>query len=224
MASRPPLAVVLALGFPLVSLALLKSGLFPPVWLGLPNAVFAVGLLLGFLVEGGAIVRVAAGLLGMGLCLAGVALWPGRAVALFPVLLNLLVGRLFQATLRPGSEPLITRIARIARSESEPLADELVAYTRRLTAAWAVFFLALAVNSLLLARFVSTETVLLFANSLNYLLMALFFVGENFYRRRRYPGYRHTTLLQLMGTLMRHGWLIRESAAESDVRHPEHRT
>lgn len=207
--SRIPIFALLALGFPLLSFALLKTGLLPPVWLGLPNAVFAVGLLLGLCVEGGVWVRMAAAALGVGLALAGLALWPAQAVAVFPVAVNLLVGRLFQATLRQGSEPLITRIARRAR-EDEPLPDALVIYTRRLTAAWAGLFLLLALNAALLAAFASTRTVLLFANTLNYVAMALFFVGEYLYRRYRYRGYRHSGFLRLLRTLARHGWLVPE--------------
>ncbi len=212
--ARAPAIAVLMVGFPLLSFVLLKSGWVPPDWLGLPNGVFAVGLLLGLCVEGGVYALGAAMALGVGLGVMGLALWPGPAVALFPVAVNLLVGRLFQSTLRPGSEPLITRIARLARG-AEPMAEELVGYTRRLTAAWAGLFFLLALNALLLAVFASTETALLFANSLNYGLMALLFVGEYGYRRYRYPHHRHSGFLTVIRTLLRHGWLIPENTPES---------
>lgn len=218
--SRAPAIAVLMVGFPLLSFALLKSGWVPPVWLGLPNGVFAVGLLLGLCVEGGVYTRGAAVVLGVGLCLTGLALWPGHAVALFPVGVNLLVGRLFQSTLRSGSDPLITRIARLARG-AEPMAEELVIYTRRLTAAWAGLFFLLALNSLLLAVFASTETALLFANTLNYGFMALFFVGEYCYRRHRYRHHRHSGFLVLIRTLLRHGWLVPENTPESHAGFPK---
>ncbi|SMF93303.1 Uncharacterized membrane protein [Methylomagnum ishizawai] len=208
--ARLPLFTALALGFPLLSFALLQSGLLPPVWLGLPNGVLALGLLLGLCVEGAAWVRAVAIGMGAGLASAGLALWPGDAVAVFPVVVNLLVGWLFLSTLRRGHEPLITRIARLARN-GEPMADALLLYTRRLTAAWAGLFCLLALNATALAVFTSTRTVVLFGNTLDYALMALFFLGEYLYRRRRYRDYRHVGLSQVIRTLLRHGWLAREN-------------
>jgi uncharacterized membrane protein len=123
-------------------------------------------------------------------------------------------------TLRPGAEPLISRIARIAR-QTPALPSELAAYTHRLTGTWALFFLALAANSLLLAAFASTETVLLFANTLNLLFMALFFIVENLYRLYRYRAYPHTPFLRLMATLAQHGWRIDEAAAPPPATGPE---
>lgn len=207
--ARLPVFTALALGFPLLSFALLQSGLLPPVWLGLPNGVLALGLLLGLCVEGAAWLRAVAVGVGAGLASAGLALWPGYAVAAFPVAVNLMVGWLFLSTLRPGYEPLITRIARLAR-DGEPMADALVLYTRRLTAAWAGLFCLLALNATALAVFASTGTVVLFGNTLDYALMALFFLGEYGYRRHRYRAYRHVGLPQVIRTLLRHGWLGRE--------------
>lgn len=200
------LAPLLLLGFPITSLILLRTGLLPTHWLGLPDGVLAVGLFMGLAVQGGPGMRLGLVLLAMALCLAGLALWPQLTVGLLPVLVNLLLARLFQLTLQPDAEPLIARIARIARGEPA-LPPELAAYTRRLTAAWMWFFLALAANSLLLAAFASTATIILFANTLNLLFMAVFFLIENLYRLYRYRGrYPHTPLPRLLATLARHGW------------------
>jgi uncharacterized membrane protein len=218
--SRPLLLAGCAAGFPLASYALLKSGLLPPVWLGLPDGVLALGLLLGLCVEGGVYVRAAAMALGAGLALVGVALWPAQAVAAFPVAVNGMLGGLFLSTLRDGREPLITRYARLARN-GEPMAEALARYTRRLTAAWAGLFGLLALNALALAGFASTHTVLLFANTLNYALMALFFLGEYPYRHRRFRDVRHVSLRHLLRTLLKHGWRVPESpSAPAAARRP----
>lgn len=211
MPRRVLLTPVLIGGFPLVSYALLDAGLLPVQWLGFPDGVLALGLLMGLLARGSPAVRLSLALLAMAACLAGLSLSPRLTVGLLPVLVNLLLARLFQMTLQPGAEPLISRIARIARQEPAGLPDELAAYTRRLTLAWTVLFLILALNSLLLAAFADMKTVLLFANTLNVLFMAIFFVVENIYRLYRYQTYPHTPLLRLMATLVQHGWRISES-------------
>lgn len=206
MAHKALWASLLLLGFPIASLVLLRTDLLPTHWLGFPDGALAVALFMGLAVQGSPGSRLALALLAMAVCLAGLALRPQLTVGLLPVLVNLLLARLFQLTLQPGAEPLIARIARIARGEPA-LPPELAAYTRRLTAAWTWFFLALAANSLLLAVFASTETVILFANTLNLLFMAVFFLAENLYRLYRYRGrYRHTPLPRLLTTLVRHGW------------------
>jgi uncharacterized membrane protein len=202
------LAPVLIGGFPLASYALLKSGVLPAQWLGFPDGVLAVGLFMGLGTQGSPAARLLFALLAIAACLAGLAFKPGLTAGLLPVLVNLLLARLFQMTLRPGVEPLISRIARIARQEPGGLPAELAAYTRRLTLAWVVFFLILAMNALMLAAFGSLETMLLFANTLNFVFMGLFFVGENLYRRYRYRAYPHTPLWRLLATLARHGWRI----------------
>lgn len=196
---------LLVVAFPVASLVLLRTGLLPTQWLGFPDGALAVGLIMGLTVQSGPVARLGLAVLAMAACLAGLALQPQLTVGLLPVLVNLLLARLFQMTLQPGVEPLITRIARIARQETV-LPPELVAYTRRLTAAWMWLFLALTANSLLLAGFASTATVILFANTLNLVFMAVFFLLENLYRLYRYRNYRHTPLVRLLATLVRHGW------------------
>lgn len=205
MTRKALVAPLLLLGFPVGSLVLLRGGFLPPYWLGLPDGALAVGLLMGLAVQGSSAMRLGLAALAMAACLSGLALRPQWTVGLLPVLVNLLLARLFQMTLQPGAEPLISRIARIAREESV-LPTELAAYTRRLTRAWAWFFLALAANSLLLALLASTETVILFANTLNLLFMGVFFLIENLYRLYRYRSYRYTSLPRLLMTLARHGW------------------
>jgi len=115
-----------------------------------------------------------------------------RAVALavgVPVLLNLVLCFLFARTLRAGSEPLVTRVARAERGGELPA--ELARYTRRLTAAWAAFFALMAATSAALALWGSFAAWSLFANVLNYVLVAVFFLAEYAYRRLRYRQFAH---------------------------------
>jgi uncharacterized membrane protein len=56
---------------------------------------------------------------------------------------------------------------------------------------------------LILAASVSVETYMLFANTYNYLLVAMFFVAEYLYRRIRYRRYAHASPLRFLGLLLR---------------------
>jgi uncharacterized membrane protein len=209
MIRRTRLTAWLLVAFPIASFALLRSGVLPANWFGVPDLMLSAGLAAGLGLGSGQRARAWTAVLALGVGL-GFLLNPALSLTLVPAWLNLLLARMFQMTLETGSEPLILRIARIARQESGALPPELAAYTRRLTGVWAAFFLALAVNSLLLALLASPATVWLFANTLNPLFMAAFFVVENLYRWRRYRAFRHTPLRRLMGTLIRHGWQIPE--------------
>lgn len=206
----------LAVAFPVISYGLLKSQALPPHWLGLPDGILAIGLFMGLGIQARPALRIMLAIGTMGLGLAGFSMNPDLTGSFMPVVVNLLLARLFQMTLETGSEPLISRIARISRQEPT-LPAELAAYTRQLTAAWAGFFLLLTLNSALLAMFASIETVMLFANSLNMVFIALFFVLENLYRRFRYHHHGHTPLRQLVGTLAIHGWQVDHRSADHDT-------
>jgi len=209
------LTTCLAVAFPLLSYVLLKSGVLPTHWLGLPDGLLAIGLLLGLGVQAGPGIRWGLVMITMAVFLWGIVLNPQLGLSIMPALVNLLLARLFQMTLEKGSEPLISRIARIARREGS-LPDELAIYTRRLTATWAIFFLTLALSSLLLAMFARIETVMLFANTLNMIFIGLFFVIENLYRRFRYHHYSHTPLRQLVMTIAVHGWQANHEESRPD--------
>lgn len=116
--------------------------------------------------------------------------------------INLLLAAFLFSTLRRGSEPAITRIARIERDVFTP---ELYAYTRGVTLAWACFFAGLAVEATALIAFASVETILLFINLLNYVFIVLFFVAENIYRRIHLRHYTHMPFMALVSKLSRRG-------------------
>jgi uncharacterized membrane protein len=107
-----------------------------------------------------------------------------------PVAINLALCALFGTTLRREREPLVSRFARILRGTLPP---DLVVYTRRLTWGWTVFFAVMALASLAFAMFASKWAWSLFTNLVSYLLVGVFFLGEQAYRRVRYREYPHAS-------------------------------
>jgi uncharacterized membrane protein len=97
----------------------------------------------------------------------------------------------FGRTLRRGKEPLISRLARRVHGGLPPYME---AYTRRVTAAWCVFFAAQLGVSAMLFAFASLHTWSLFINIVNLPLAALMFAGEYLYRVTRYRDYPHASI------------------------------
>ncbi|HEX3847076.1 MAG TPA: hypothetical protein VHV81_06810 [Steroidobacteraceae bacterium] len=118
------------------------------------------------------------------------AFWPDL-VSNFPVVYLLqeagfysLMAATFGLSLRPGRVALCTMLADKVHG---PLSAREVTYTRRVTAAWAVFFLAIALITIGFYRFAPLTTWSLFANFCVVPLMVLMFVGEYAVRRRVLP-------------------------------------
>ncbi|KGQ19093.1 Ketosynthase [Lysobacter dokdonensis DS-58] len=134
---------------------------------------------------------------------------------LVPALFVALVAWTFGRTLRAGHVPLITRM--VSAIDGVPVAQldaDLRAYARALTATWAAVLSGLAVCNFLLALVavpggllhslgitppvtVSERAWSWFANLLNYGLVGGLFVGEYFYRVRRFPG-RYTSFFDFV--------------------------
>lgn len=112
-----------------------------------------------------------------------------------PVAMNAALCWLFGRTLARGRVPLIARFAMI---EQGTLAPELASYARRLTGIWTALFAVAAVTSALLALSGNRDAWSLFTNFLNYLAVAILFLGEFVYRRVRFRAYRHHSPLQLL--------------------------
>lgn len=117
-----------------------------------------------------------------------------------PLAINLGLCWLFGRTLARGRVPLI---ARFAMMEQGTLTPELAAYTRMLTWVWTLLFAAAALASALLALSGNRDAWSLFTNFLNYLLVAVLFLGEFVYRRLRFRSYRHQSPLQLLRNVRR---------------------
>jgi uncharacterized membrane protein len=99
---------------------------------------------------------------------------------LYPVLVNAVLLLVFGVSLWRGP-PVIERLARL----SEPaLPVEGVAYTRRVTEAWCLFFVFNGVAAGATALWLSTEGWALYNGFIAYLLMGAMFAGEWLLRRR----------------------------------------
>jgi uncharacterized membrane protein/3-hydroxymyristoyl/3-hydroxydecanoyl-(acyl carrier protein) dehydratase len=148
-----------------------------------------------------------------------VGLWRIDAAALVlllpPVLLNAFLAWLFGHTLARGSVPLIERLVRLLQPPGEPPEPAIVRYAGRLTQAWTALFTVLAAVNLGLAAcavpggllesmgvpapaVVSRQTWSLFANVLNYAIVAAFFLLEYAYRRRSFPGRPYRNLADFL--------------------------
>ena len=125
---------------------------------------------------------------------------------------------LFARTLAPGQVPLIEQLVRLMHAREERLEASIVSYARVLTGVWALLFAALALVSLALALIARPNGILpllgitpavsvrqstwsLFANFLEYAIVALFFLLEYAYRRRRFPQQPYTGMLDFLRRL-----------------------
>ncbi len=142
----------------------------------------------------------AAGIVGVALLDLGTV---SRIAGAWPILIYLAIAAVFGSTLRPGCTPLIERVARII-DHGDTMPGELVAYTRRLTWAWTIIPVAMALISVLLAQFAAREVWSLFTNVVSYLALAVLFLAEYPYRRWRYPDTPHTNPLTVAVRLARH--------------------
>jgi len=117
---------------------------------------------------------------------------------------------IFAASLRPGQEPVVTSFARKSRG---PLQAEIVRYTRRVTAAWTVFFVATAVVSTVLFACASIVTWSTFANYLALPLVGLMFVAEYACRRIALPDMEPSSIMDAIRAYT-HSMQMRRSGAQ----------
>lgn len=108
---------------------------------------------------------------------------------------------LFGSTLRPGSEPLISRVAR--HLEGGELSPALAAYTRNVTLAWTVFFAAQLTTSAVLYTFAPLPAWSLFINVLNAPLIALMFGAEFLIRVWRHPAHARQPVARVVDAFAR---------------------
>lgn len=99
----------------------------------------------------------------------------------------------FGMTLFGQNTPLITRFAAIVHEELTP---GQIRYTRKVTIAWTLFFLATAVISVGLFLFAPIEAWAFFANALYLPLTILMFAGEYLIRLRVLPDIKHVSLVE----------------------------
>ncbi len=111
------------------------------------------------------------------------------------VAIHLLLAFVFGSTLAAGREPLVTALARRVHGSLTPA---MRAYSRKVNVAWTIYFVAMALVSVVVfatARFAAWAT---FANLVTPLAIVALFVGEYLLRYRLHPEFERATLAQAM--------------------------
>ena len=117
-----------------------------------------------------------------------------------PVVLFALLAWWFGGSLRPGREALITRIALVMTDNQLPQAE--YNYTRRVTWIWAVFFVVMCIESILLAVFAPLMVWSTMTNFVNYILVALVFVLEFAIRKMILKQNRFTSFFRFIRVML----------------------
>lgn len=206
--SRKRLGVALAVAFP-VAFAVLAHGAltnyFSPA-LGAAVSLIPVALLLWW-AFGQSRLRIVA-VAGLAALAVALALGWEQLERHFPSLFflehagaNLLLAIIFGRTLGAGHEALVTRFARIMHPHLPP---EVVRYTRHVTLAWTVFFLALFTLSCVLyfGGFITAWSFL--ANIASPIAIGAMFVVEYFVRHRVLPHWERIGVLGSIRAFSRH--------------------
>ena len=118
----------------------------------------------------------------------------------------------FYRTLRPGSEPLITRVARL---EHPDLPTDMARHARMLTWAWALCFALLFVVALVLAPLLQLDVWSRWVHGLGYIVPGALFLGEHAYRHVRFRERQHGSLLVLIPNIVK---VSRDAAISPDRR------
>lgn len=112
---------------------------------------------------------------------------------------NLFLAVGFGGTLRRGHTALISALAARVHRNFPPA---MVAYTRKLTLAWTVYFVVTVLLSLALYAWASFDTWALFANVLSPLAVVAMFGGEHLLRYRLHPEFERASMADAIRTYM----------------------
>ena len=116
----------------------------------------------------------------------------------------------FYRTLRPGVEPLITRVARMEHPDLPP---DMARHARMLTWAWSLCFVLLFVVALVLAPLLTLDLWSRWVHALGYIVPSALFLGEHVYRHFRFRERQHGSLLLLISNIVR---VSRDAAISPD--------
>ena len=105
---------------------------------------------------------------------------------------NLMLAAVFGVTLARDRQALCTRFALAVHGS---LAPEVLRYTRQLTLAWALFFIAMGLISGLLFSLAPIKTWSIFANFMTFPLVMLMFAVEFLIRLRKLPNLERHNIL-----------------------------
>ncbi|MEO7335088.1 MAG: hypothetical protein ABIV63_00785 [Caldimonas sp.] len=115
---------------------------------------------------------------------------PDRLYLIEHVAIHAFLAITFGVTLRPGARPLISVLAdRVHRG----LTPDMERYTRKLTLAWTIYFVAMALVSLAIHALASFSTWAVFANAVTPVAMVSMFVGEYVLRYRLHPEFERAS-------------------------------
>ena len=145
----------------------------------------------------------AAGLSVLALCFQAMAGWQVPAPVLYlaqHVGAHLFLALGFGGTLKQGQTPLITVLA--TRIHGGHITPDMVVYTRKVTVAWTVFFIVMAILSVALFAFAPFDWWALFANFLTPAAAAMMFASEFLLRYRWHPEFKRTTLAEAIRSYM----------------------
>ena len=117
--------------------------------------------------------------------------------------INFFLGVFFASTLRPGRTAIITSVAQ--RVHGGDLPADHHAYTRQVTAAWAVFFFVVVAISLALFTWASFDTWAVFANLVTPIATGAMFIGEFSLRYRLHPQFKRSTVADAINAYMKTG-------------------
>ncbi|HEY2190208.1 MAG TPA: hypothetical protein VGH48_16755 [Caldimonas sp.] len=109
------------------------------------------------------------------------------------VAIHVLLAFVFGLTLQAGREPLVTALARRVHGN---LTADMAAYSRRVTIAWTVYFVAMAALSLAVFALAPFAAWAAFANLVTPLALVAMFVAEYVLRYRLHPEFERATLAQ----------------------------
>jgi uncharacterized membrane protein len=108
----------------------------------------------------------------------------------------------FGSTLRKGTEPLVSALARRVHGG---LTAAMARYTRQVTLAWTLYFIAMAAASLTLFLAGDFAHWSLLADVLTPILTGAFFVGEYLVRYRLHPEFERVSLQHAIVAWRAHG-------------------
>jgi len=190
------LVALLVASYPVIMHLLLTSGQWPVATLLMALLPFAM-LPLTLLKAG----RITWGLLSAAVLIAtstfgwdGMLQNPNWVYLLENIALECLMAWGFGRTLQPGHEPLISQFAR--RIHGADYSPAIARYTRQVTWAWTLYFVAIALISVVL--FVAAPLVVWswFINFVTFILLGLMFAGEYAVRRWRLPDIPHISFIK----------------------------
>jgi len=101
---------------------------------------------------------------------------PKSVIFLPPIVIPLMLAYLFGKSLTGNRLAYITDIA--CKINKQALSDRERDYTRLITKIWTVFFVAIAIEAVLVAMFADLKTWSYVTNFLNYVLIGVFFIIE----------------------------------------------